>query len=82
MRNYARIGVNILFIAMVSIVAIETVLVGANFDDFMFMLRRKDIMEAAKRVEFTEQKAIEYQIRKIKENSVKSILAPTTGDKK
>lgn len=67
---------NILMTAVVALVTIETFLVAANFQDFMFMVRRKDIMSAARRVEQEEQKLIEQKIKEIKKDSLKKIMSP------
>ena len=74
--DLAKALFNVIAISIIAVYGVMTALIIANFEDFTFMLRRKDIMSAARRVEQEEQKIIEGKIQEIRKESLKKILSP------
>lgn len=69
----ALIGVALL---VVFYIGVTGYLIATNYDNIILALRRRDMMEALRRVEQSERAKLIMNESKIKKESVKHILSP------
>lgn len=66
----------IIMVAVVVYIALTGYIFARNYKNIVVAVRRKDLMEAVRKVDDQEKLVIEKQIKKTQSESVKQILTP------
>ncbi len=68
--------INVLLISIIALYTGLSFVIATDFNGFLFYMRRKDIMAAAREVERQEQLIIQKKIKEVQKQSIRKILTP------
>ena len=71
-----KVALNLFYISLIGIYLVTAFIIVTNFQNVLFAVRRPDMMEAARKVESEEQRAIADKIKQTREETLKKMLSP------